>query len=110
VLSARNALMLAGIPVGGLLAGVLLDVAGLTGTILVIGLLTATVATVAAVLPALRQLDELPPPRQGPDGPDGAPPATVVPGADSSAADGSVTDGSAAADQDAPRRDTAVPA
>ncbi|MDG4830826.1 MFS transporter [Solwaraspora sp. WMMD1047] len=57
VLSARNALMLAGIPVGGLLAGVLLDVAGLTGTILVIGLLTAAVATVAVGLPALRGLD-----------------------------------------------------
>jgi MFS family permease len=68
VLSARNALMLAGIPVGGLLAGVLLDVAGLTGTILLIGALTAAVATVAAVVPALRALDEPPPPAaSGPD-------------------------------------------
>nr|MDT0660471.1 MFS transporter [Micromonospora sp. DSM 115978] len=60
VLSARNALMLAGVPLGGLLAGVALDAAGLAGTVLLIGALTLLVAVAVTFAPALRGFD--PPP------------------------------------------------
>lgn len=57
VLSARNALMLAGLPVGMLLAGVSLDLVGLANTLLLIGGLTLVSALTATALPALRRLD-----------------------------------------------------
>lgn len=64
VLSARNALMLAGVPLGGLVAGISLDVVGLAGTIGVIGSLTLTIALAVTVLPVFRGLDERPDPGQ----------------------------------------------
>lgn len=56
VVSARNSAMLAGIPFGVLVTGVALDLAGLAGTILLIGGLTMAAAVVVAVLPSLRTL------------------------------------------------------
>lgn len=57
VLSARNALVLAGLPLGVLLTGIALDGLGLSSTLVLIGGLCLAVAGSAASLPALHRLE-----------------------------------------------------
>src|SRR5690606_26767078 len=57
VLSARNAVVLAGLPLGRLLTGIALDGLGRSSTLVLIGSLGLAVAGPAASLPALHRLE-----------------------------------------------------